>query len=267
MSTLNESERGFQRYLRDHGYAGADDHEPDLGISRRPDFAISKNGATAVCEVKQFDSVSPLERRAAVMKGYFSSGDTEVYGPIRTQIHAGARQMRELRGRATPLVVVLANPLGRWVLLDVPHTIHALYGNPTFGGPYNAATGVIEHLAPIQGRDGELTNDHRYLSAVVLLNRRLHVLDVRDRWLDEHRAKLETDYPDRARRAAAIVEGLDGLDLSDDRDYFWVDVIHTTSARQGDAPLLSPRLFDGLHDRHWAANPDGSPLPIGRVKE
>jgi hypothetical protein len=31
---------------------------------------------------------------------------------------------------------------------------------------------------------------------VVLLNRRLRVLDVRDRWLDEHRAKLETDYPD-----------------------------------------------------------------------
>lgn len=55
-----------------------------------------------MCEVKQFDSLSPLDVRAAISIGSggsraFTASDDEVYGPIRRQVHEAARQMRELR--------------------------------------------------------------------------------------------------------------------------------------------------------------------------
>ncbi len=56
---------------------------------------------------------------------------------------------RELAGQGLPLVAVLANPAGRFLHLDVPSVIYALYGNPTFGGPYNPATGTT--LTPLNG--------------------------------------------------------------------------------------------------------------------
>jgi hypothetical protein len=259
---LTQADQDFQRYLRDHGYDGADDHEPDLGISRRPDFRIGRAGAQAICEVKQFDNPSPLEKRIVInpvtaRPQPFSAGDDEVYGPIRQQVHAAARQLKGLRGRGIPLVAVLSNPNGRWVNLDVHHAVHALYGNPTFGGPYNPKTGRIESLGPVRGRDGEITNDHQYLSAVVLLHRRTHAADARAAWLDANRDRLATQYPDRTERSVGLLTALDGLDLPDG-DYLHVDVIHTTPARLGRIALLDPALFDGPHDRHWVVNPDGT---------
>lgn len=141
--------------------------------------------------------------------------------------------------------------------VDVASAVHALYGNPTFDGPYNPATGSVEYITQVRGRDGELTNDHAYLSAVVLLHRRENAQDAVDQWLDSNRARLDADFTDRMKRAVAVLEGVNALDLPDG-DYFFVDVIHTTSARTGGAPLLSSDFFDRPRDRHWVANPDGS---------
>jgi hypothetical protein len=60
MTTL--SEEWFVRYSRETGHVGWDQPEPDLGIARRPDLLISKGGAQAICEVKEFED-GALERR------------------------------------------------------------------------------------------------------------------------------------------------------------------------------------------------------------
>jgi hypothetical protein len=47
------SEVWFDTYLHAHGYMW--EAEPDLGIPKRPDRMIHRDGLRAVCEVKQFD--------------------------------------------------------------------------------------------------------------------------------------------------------------------------------------------------------------------
>jgi hypothetical protein len=255
---LTEADRGFQDYLRTHGYEGADDHEPDLGVTRRPDFLIARDGAQAICEIKSFaDSPVARRMRAAPNARIFSMGDDEVYGPIRRQVHEAARQMRELRDTGIPLVAVLANPLRLPLELDVPVIVHALYGNPVFTGPYNPATGAIESLTYRLGRDGELTNDHPYLSAVALLIGRTYEQDDVDRWWDENRDRLNREYATVDDRAVAAYEALRALDVRDG-GYFCMYVIHTRSAADGTAPALDRSMFSGEHDRHWYVNADGT---------
>ena len=38
------SEQWFARYLAEHGHAGGDDPEPDVGVAKRPDFLVEKAG-------------------------------------------------------------------------------------------------------------------------------------------------------------------------------------------------------------------------------
>jgi hypothetical protein len=52
------SEIWFDNYLTAHSYRF--DIEPDLGIEKRPDRLIERDGLQAVCEVKQFES-NPLD--------------------------------------------------------------------------------------------------------------------------------------------------------------------------------------------------------------
>jgi hypothetical protein len=260
------SERWFQRYLIDHGYGGAHQHEPDLGIATRPDFFISKAGDLAVCEIKEFET-APLQRRADAMDlrhgrpVSFTASDREVYGPVRQKVHAAARQMRDLRDRGVALVAVLANPLGLPIDLGVSAVAAALYGNPGYGGSLNRETGTIENMAPILGRDGELTNDHRELGAVVLLRRREHAADARDAWLDANRDRINSAYSSRTDRMAAVINGLETVGQPDG-DYFYVDVIHTTSAWRGDAVPVPGSLFAGPRDQQWAVDLDGAVSPL-----
>jgi hypothetical protein len=43
----NDGERWFERYLRTHGYA-YEYEPPDLGVSRRPDFLVRRDGVEIV---------------------------------------------------------------------------------------------------------------------------------------------------------------------------------------------------------------------------
>jgi hypothetical protein len=43
----------FEAYLAEHGY-DVPEHEPDLGVGRQPDYLLSRDGHTCLCEVKEF---------------------------------------------------------------------------------------------------------------------------------------------------------------------------------------------------------------------
>lgn len=157
----------FERYLRAHGYEW--EHEPELGVSSRPDYRVRRSGVEAICEVKQF------ETRAIREFGEAAGGPVVVpprllYDTIRNQLDSAARQLKPLADRDIPLVVVLANPLRATVLLDPPFLFHAMYGGghwATDGEP----TPSIEAwpIPTAAGRDGALTNQHTYIGAVVAL--------------------------------------------------------------------------------------------------
>src|SRR5271165_4941938 len=96
----------FERYLAEHGIA-VPEHEPDLGIRARPEYVVEVRGKCCLCEVKEFAESTNSLPGAGPWDGKVR------HKPIRTQVHHGARKLREARGRlGMPLVVVLTNPRG-----------------------------------------------------------------------------------------------------------------------------------------------------------
>jgi hypothetical protein len=247
----------FEDYLRERGVEPGD-HEPDprdLG-GARPDYLPTAEGRQIACEVKQFGKGSKLERRLAKQSVGVIPG-TELYGPIRNQVKDAAKQLKSLAGKEIPLVVVLANPEGVCVDLSVQNVIAALYGNPQWTMQIDLATGAAVDDGRLElGRDGKLTNDHAYLSAVALLRRRELAFDARDEILAELRKGYDEEAKtaeERQERAAAAIEEMERHDLPDGH-YFYVEVIETLSE---EAVPLPESWFSGERDRRWRCNADG----------
>jgi hypothetical protein len=213
----------FEDYLRERG-AEPGDHEPDpwgLGDSR-PDYLPEAEGEQIACEIKQFGKNSKLERRLAE-RSVGVIPDTELYGPIRNQVKEAAKQLK----------------------------------NPQWTMQIDSARGAAVDDGRLElGRNGKLTNDHAYLSAVVLLRRRELALDARDEILAELRKRYDGEAKtaeERQERAVTAIEELERHDLPDGH-YFRVEVIETLSQ---EAVPLAESWFSGERDRRWRCNADG----------
>lgn len=249
-----ESEVWFDRYVRDHGHDPGE-HEPDLGIQRNPDRLLTWNGHQVVCEIKEFaQDVIPAGA------GVGAIAPERWYGAVRSQVHAAARQMRELAESGLPLVAVLANPQGMFVPLGVDEVISALYGNPQIQMRIDRATGAaIDEGRFVAGPDGEIRNDHRYLSAVVLLRHGDHRRD----WIDRLAAELRQQHGGDAKTYEEAGERWEELEVRAREaealghipggEYFRTDVILTASA---DATRLAEEVFDGPRDTRWELKPE-----------
>jgi hypothetical protein len=148
----------FEAYLRDVG-VDVPDHEPDLGVGKRPDYLVSLDGHSCLCEVKEFAATTNSIPGAGTW-----SMDT-VLKPIRSQVHEGARKLRAATGLGLPLVVVLSNPRQAAVVLGEQEVLWALEGDPVVQLP-SRGRAVPVHTV---GRNGELRYDHPYVTAVAVL--------------------------------------------------------------------------------------------------
>jgi hypothetical protein len=248
------SEEWFEQYLRDTGHDGADEPEPDLGGTKRPDYLVQKNGARAIVEVKEFE-VSDHERRkrAALERGQsFEAHAKKALQQVRGRVHDAARQLKPFRDLGLPLVVVLANPRGVLVRLDSDEVGWALYGDPTVSGWVDARTGERVHMTPVRGHNGRLTNSHPYLSAIAVLSIRPHAADFYDEWYAEH----GEPYPTRSAAVQAFADATRKA-RPPDGSYPVLNVFHTLASERGDAVPLAPELFDGARDQHWCADESG----------
>jgi hypothetical protein len=118
------------------------------------------------------------------------------------------------------------------------------------GGP--AGEGRLE-----LGRDGKLTNDHPYVSAVVLLRRRELATDAAGDISAEVRARFSqapTTREERVEQAAATIKEINRHKLPEGH-YFYVDVIETASES---AVPLPEQWFDGPRDTRWRLSEDGA---------
>jgi hypothetical protein len=179
----NDAERWFERYLIEHGYEY--DYEPNFDeVDTHPDFLARRHGVEMICEVKGFEEPPPLERRSVTGQVMMLSAD-EVYRPMRNAVREAALQLRPLAGSPYPLVVVLANPMGFFIDLNIDRLVEAMYGNPGWVGGLNPDEGRIENLRFEYGRDGRLRNDHPYISAVAILHERELAREEFNRWFAE----------------------------------------------------------------------------------
>lgn len=242
------AESMFAAYLDSHGYSHA--FEPDLGVTRRPDFVIARDGIEVICEVKAFEGWGMFEPGGPRV-GHRSM--KEALSPVREAIRSASKQLKDVRDRGTPLVVVIANPLGRPLATGTAEVMWAMYGDPEMQASLGPM-GTTSDWQTVVGRNGKLRNDHSYISAVATLNRRWHEQDFMDLWWDEN-------VPDDARSTENVAEllaasrlALDAADVPDDW-YVWMEVVETLSTK---AVALPRNVFDGARDRRFAATDDRS---------
>jgi hypothetical protein len=223
----------FEAYLVQHGEP-VPQHEPDLGVIKRPDYLIERDGYMCVCEVKEFAN------RTASFRGAGGTTSPEVVlSPMRSQIREAARQLKPLAGNGMPLVIVLTNPHAALVLTDPSHVVHAMYGDPIVTIPIDAASGGADGDAVlITGRNGKLRMDHPYISALVLVRYRDRAADFYDT-LNARNAALtpgeRLDAVHAAKDAGQVPEGR----------YLCVDVFPTLSLI---ATTLPDVFFNGPDD-------------------
>lgn len=215
------SEACFEQYLRATGLSGWETHEPDLGVRKRPDYLVERSGERAVCEVKE--SADSIVHKDLMTKGDSVRDLKEVLRGLRGSIKTAAAQLKPLAGTGLSLVVVLANPHRLVLPFSVDEVGWAMYGGPRFRVPLSltGAPGALEAWTRIHGRDGELSRNHPYVSAVALLRNAAEEPESTENWRPKG-------------------------------NYLCVDLLHTRSAMRGFAPPVSSALFDGAHDAHWA---------------
>jgi hypothetical protein len=150
----------FESYLTERCIA-VPEHEPDLGIGVRPEYLLEHDGARCLVEVKQFAPSSwPIRAGVTTMK--------EQLKPIRNQIQHAARKLREARHLRLPLVVVLTDPNRALTALLGPfELIGALRGDPMVE---LRSLGGVDIVRTVSGRNGELRNDHPYVTAVAVVH-------------------------------------------------------------------------------------------------
>ncbi len=244
------AESTFAGYLDEHGYRH--EYEPDLGVARRPDFLIARTGDEVICEVKAFEGWG-LHDPAGPHIG--SRTASEALAPVREAIRSASRQLKAVRDRGSPLVVVLANPLERPLAIGPEAAIWAMYGDPSVEVSLNP-DGATTEWRTVLGRNGKLRSDHAYISAVATLNTRSFEQDFVDTW-------WEDNVPDDDRRTENAAELLRAsrlaLEAADVREgcYTWVEVVEALSE---EAVSLPRTVFDGPRDRRYAATLDGTAI-------
>ena len=263
------SEDWFERYLVDHDVNGGNDHHPDLGVGKKPDYRISRGSAGAICEIKEF-TTSGMEKRFAGAAGQpMSLSDKEVYGAVRRKISDAASQLKPLADRDDALVVVLANPHGVHVpLWRVDDIVACMYGNQGYSMLVNTETGEGGPGEHVFMRDGALTGKHRYISAVATLHHGTLGEEARQRWLDQNRHRWE-GIEERQEKAVTMLEIMsaefDAL-AQPEGDYFFVRVYSTLSTVTGEATPVPRALFNGPRDQYWAVNPAMESLELVQGK-
>ena len=223
----------FETYLVEHGYEPGE-HEPDLaelGVSSRPDYLpTNSTGERVACEVKGFD-VNNLTRRLDQQPSGVTAGPREKYGPIRNQVKDAAHTLKPLAPQGAPPVVVLARAVpGVVVDLSVQNVANALFGDARYVQEIDRETGaVVGEGRHLLGRDGALTNDHQYVSAVAVLTREAIVSVERRAVFAEVRAATSGfSALSHADQTARLLAALDGRTFSPGFRY-WLDVIEALS--------------------------------------
>jgi hypothetical protein len=232
----------FENYLNAHDYLF--EYEPDLHIDKQPDYMVQRGDDMVVCEVKGFQTLGiwgPMLQSPGHM---VTRSMKEVLAPVRSQISAAAVQLKPLAGSGIPLVVVLSNPEKAGVDLSPTMVIAAMYGD--LGAQFSSRPDGTTSSEWIADRNGKLTNDHGYVSAVVVARAGDRSAEGVDAFI---RGFLE------ANPAAATEEVLAAVDEASDsfeppEPYYYCDVFQTASTT---CVPLPPSVFDGPNDHRWVA--------------
>lgn len=239
------AEARFARYMDERGYSY--EYEPDLGIPERPEYKVVASGLVLAAEVKAFETYGIFNDLAIGQVRTRSLA--EALKPVRRQIKDAAGQLRSLRDRGWPLVVVLDNPAGRPIPLEPTMVIAAMYGDLSLQAPVED-DGTVGDFRSALGRNGKLTVDHAYISAVAVVRQRDHGAAWFAQWYDEHRDEYGRDAAGQRAMIAAVTEA--AAHDAPTGDDLYLEVFETVS----DTAARLPRdVFNGPLDIRWVPTP------------
>ncbi|WP_194899967.1 hypothetical protein [Catenulispora pinisilvae] len=240
------AEARFFRYLEERQYTY--DREPDdLGDTpKRPDARIQAAGHTIVAEVKAFETLGLF--KDAVDGKLQMRSITDALKPLRNKIHEAARQLRDLQGRGWPLVTVLDNQAGSPIPTNPELIVSAMYGDLVHRVSITE-DGLPGEARMVFGRNGKLTNDHPYISAVAIIRSRNRFLDWMNQWFDDHQDQYS---PDETGQRAALADIQGATQDAPTGEEIYLEVFETVS---DSAVRLPPEVFNGPLDVRWAATP------------
>jgi hypothetical protein len=260
------AEAQFEAYLEERGIAGGDDHHPDLGGKKRPDYRISRGSSAVIVEIKGF-TTSRMQDRLEGSTGTVILSDRDIYGTPRNKIRKAMRQLRPYAHRGEALVIALANPRRlRTPTEDAQETIVTLHGNRAFVMPISRETGDANGEGQwVYDKDGVFGGGlHRYISGVITLHERTYAQDAVERWHHENRHRW-AGIGDRRELGVAYLQARDdALENAEATpgSYRFVRVFETLSAAEAKDAVPVPRdLFNGPRDEFWTIN-----LDTGRVE-
>ncbi len=256
----NLAETQFEAYLAERGIAGGEDHHPELGAAKNPDYRISRDGPPAIVELKGCEN-SRMHERLLGSRGAMVLSDDDVYGSTRNTIKKATRRLRPYAGRGEALIVGVANPKKIWTPTeDAQEMIAVLHGNPAFSVPISIASGeAVASGESICAEDGVFGGGlHRYVSGVLTLHERTKARDAVERWHEENRPRWDA-VADRRQQMVVYLEARDeALETAEavPGSYRFVRVFETLSAAEGaDAAPVPRDLFDGPLDELWTVDP------------
>ncbi|MFF0250801.1 hypothetical protein [Streptosporangium sandarakinum] len=254
------AEEWFDRYLSERGYSA---DIPDDSDRKNPDRLITvPDGRQVVCEVKSFATFGLL-KEARFREGSggirvsqpMARSQKEALQPIRDKIKEAAKQLKRYQDDGLPLMVILANPMNCPVPFDESSVIAAMYGDIDAVFEVTEPGAAHEGTSWLQaGRNGKLTSDHHYISAVALLCERPHSAAWATAWFDENRPRFDRIQD----MIAAYLEVAEADSVPQGSEVF-LTVIETI----GEEAVRLPRdLFNGPLDLRCGPAPDGTGLTL-----
>jgi hypothetical protein len=246
----------FETYLEQEGYSF--EHEPPwrerTGVDTRkqPDYLVEHDGQRVVCEVKEFATTLITDRLTATANpntgvSVISVSDKEMFGAVRRQVQEAAKTLKPFAACGLPLVVVLCKPARADAHLGSRDVISALFGNPIVRLPLSSTGERIGPAIREAGKDGVLTNHHRYISAVVAIHRR----EQRRDWIDQASARIKAEPGERSEKAERLLKVVNQTDERGELptgSYFFAESFENAL---GNGPNLSRTLFTGERDSRW----------------
>ena len=160
-----KSELLFEELLKERGFEfkrGEEYFEKGRGKTC-PDYYVKTKYGNIICEVKEFIEPEIHKMIRKVKVASFSS--KRILGPIKNKINTASRQLRPYAENEIPMIVILSNPYGFFVDLRNEEIEAAMFGEIGVKIPLSDD----KESEWFFGRDGILTNQKEYISAVCVL--------------------------------------------------------------------------------------------------
>ena len=183
-----QSELLFEELLKERGFEFIKGEVYFKKGEKCPDYYVKTKYGNIICEVKECGESELHKMFQKVKVGALSS--KSISGPIREKIKKASKQLKPYVKNKIPMIVILSNPYGYFADLDNEEILSAMYGEIGISIPLTDDKEKEPEL--FFGRDGILTNQKEYISAVCVLE----YLPIKSKKLDEIGKRIKEKYKD-----------------------------------------------------------------------